>query len=175
MMKKQKLPMKREFSAGGVVYKKEGQDFLWLLGKHSGYHKWVLPKGKIEEGEKGRETAVREVEEEVGVKARVIEQKPIHKDQYWFMAELKKEQVSESGPVRRVLKYQENEDFGQATKKVKVFKSVSFYLMEYESGDPEDHDWEMEEAGWYSLGEALEKMAFEGEKEALRRAAELVT
>ena len=38
----------------------------WLIGKHSGYHKWVLPKGLIEKGEKGYETAVREVQEEMG-------------------------------------------------------------------------------------------------------------
>ncbi len=63
-MKKQKS--KREFSAGGVVFKGK----KWLVCKHSGYHKWVLPKGLVEEGESLQTTAVRGVEEEGGVKCR---------------------------------------------------------------------------------------------------------
>ncbi|WP_245586396.1 NUDIX hydrolase [Olivibacter sitiensis] len=49
-------------AAGGLVRNGRG-DFLFIyrLGK------WDLPKGKLEEGEKMRETAVREVEEECGI------------------------------------------------------------------------------------------------------------
>ena len=63
---------KREFSAGGVVYKKDKSGVKWLVCKHSGYHKWVLPKGLVEEGDGLKETAVREVKEECGIKTRVI-------------------------------------------------------------------------------------------------------
>ena len=50
---KKVLSSKREFSAGGVVFKKLSVlssqfSVVFLLGKHSGYHKWVLPKGLIE-------------------------------------------------------------------------------------------------------------------------------
>lgn len=50
-------------AAGGLVKNGEG-DFLFIhrLGK------WDLPKGKVDEGEKMREAAVREVEEECGIK-----------------------------------------------------------------------------------------------------------
>jgi len=177
-----KLPLKREFSAGGAVYKKlDGGGVVWLLGKHSGYHKWVLPKGMIEEGEKGIETAVRETREEMGVEARVVGQKPIHKDQYFFVAELKTEKQKDGEtakqiePVRRVKTYQEDPNFeAENSHKVRVFKTVSFYLMEYVGGDPKDHDWEMEKAGWFLFEEASDKLAFLGEREALEKAQVLL-
>ncbi len=118
---------------------------FFLIGKHSGYHKWVLPKGLIEKGEHGWQTAVRETEEEMGVKAKLMSKKPIHKVQYFYYAD-----------------------------KTKVFKTVSFYLGEHVAGDPKNHDWEMEEAGWYPFKEALKKMAFDGEKEALKKAQEMI-
>lgn len=187
-----KQDFRREFSAGGVVFKKlETQNskfkIKWLIGKHSGYHKWVLPKGLIEEGERGFETATREVEEEMGIKAKLISGKAIHTVKYYYWAEFKKEsgimnpanqagkqklrddneiisykQSDEKSPTRRVSKYQE-----EGGRKVRVFKVVSFYLMEYVSGDPKEHDWEMEEAGWFAFDEARDKLAFEGEREAL--------
>jgi 8-oxo-dGTP pyrophosphatase MutT (NUDIX family) len=179
-MKNKKLAFKREFSAGGVVYKEYGvgskkYEVKWLVGKHSGYHKWVLPKGLIEKGERGFDTALREVEEEMGVRAKLISERPIHKEQYWFVAELKDREsaVSEESkkkPIRRVAVYQETPEFDKSKGKTRVFKTVSFYLMEFVSGDPKDHDWEMEEAGWYLFKEAVEKLAFKGEKEALRQA-----
>lgn len=177
---------KREFSAGCVVFKKpktknQKPKTLFLLGKHSGYHKWVLPKGLIEEGEKGWQTAVRETEEEMGVKCRIIEKKPIHIERYFYWADLKKLKVKSpklkvsvknskiNKPTRRVEKYQE-----QGGRKTKVFKTVSFYLAEYVSGNPKDHGWEMEDAGWFEYEKALELMAFKGEKEALKKAKKLL-
>lgn len=186
---------KREFSAGCVVYKqlkansspasprrsrgRAKPKAVFLLGKHSGYHKWALPKGLIEEGEKGYQAAVRETEEEMGVKARLVDKKPIHKEQYIFHADYKSQpqisndkflisnKMSNAKPKRRVKKYQES-----GGGKIKVFKTVSFYLAEYQSGDPKDHDWEMEDGGWFTYEKALELMAFKGEKEALQKAKE---
>jgi 8-oxo-dGTP pyrophosphatase MutT (NUDIX family) len=55
-------------AAGGVVYNKEGKILLiHRLGK------WDLPKGKRDDGEKARQTAVREVEEECNVKVKLGE------------------------------------------------------------------------------------------------------
>ena len=60
--------------AGGVVYRVKDAT-LELLLVSSRYDKsiWVLPKGHIEPGESSDETAVREVFEEAGVTARVVE------------------------------------------------------------------------------------------------------
>ncbi|TDO24669.1 NUDIX hydrolase [Pedobacter duraquae] len=50
-------------AAGGLVQNASG-DFLFIFRNK----RWDLPKGKVEKGEKMREAAVREVEEECGVK-----------------------------------------------------------------------------------------------------------
>jgi len=146
-----------------------------LLGKHSGYHKWVLPKGLIEKEEKGWQTAIRETEEELGIKVKLLNQKPIYIIKYVYMVDYNnssKEVTANSQKKkleRRVKKYQES-----GGEKTKVFKTVSFYLAEYVSGNPKDHGWEMEDAGWFKYKKALEKLAFKGEKEALSRAKDLM-
>lgn len=53
-------------AAGGVLYQAGTFPKKVLLIKRNGF--WDLPKGKLEEGETLEECAVREVEEEVGVK-----------------------------------------------------------------------------------------------------------
>ncbi len=63
MMKTFKSKLKVYKAAGGLVYNKNGEVlFIHRNGK------WDLPKGGVEKGEKNREAAVREVEEETGVK-----------------------------------------------------------------------------------------------------------
>ena len=60
--------MIEEISSGGVVI--FGNTIL-LLKKFNG--DWVLPKGRVEKGEKIRDAALREVLEESGVKAEIDE------------------------------------------------------------------------------------------------------
>jgi len=60
--------------AGGVVYRlKEAIPELLLVSSRFDKSIWVLPKGHIEPGESSDETAVREVFEEAGVTARIVE------------------------------------------------------------------------------------------------------
>ena len=60
--------------AGGVVYRlKEATPELLLVSSRFNKSIWVLPKGHIESGESSDQTAVREVFEEAGVTARVVE------------------------------------------------------------------------------------------------------
>ncbi|MCG2691217.1 NUDIX domain-containing protein [Microgenomates group bacterium] len=134
---------KREFSAGGAVYKKNGDKILWLVCKHSGYHKWVLPKGLIDEGEKAEETAVREVEEECGIKTKIIAKIP------------------------------EPEKYIYTMNNVKIFKMVFYFLLEYISGDINNHDFEMEEVEWLEFEKAKEKLNFHGAKKVLEKARQL--
>ena len=65
--------MKREFSAGGVLVRRfRGRWWLAAIrpnGKREGT--WALPKGLIDPGESGAETAVREVAEETGLSGRL--------------------------------------------------------------------------------------------------------
>lgn len=85
--------MKFEFSAGGIVFKKperKKDSILILVAQHSYHHGWVFPKGLIgdkehNKGEKKEVTAVREVEEETGVKAKIIA--PLEKIAFWYKFE----------------------------------------------------------------------------------------
>lgn len=128
--------MKFQFSAGGIVYKKDTGKVSILLGKHSGYHKWVFPKGIIGdkvEKETKEDTAVREVWEETGITAKIIQQ--LHPQTYWFQAE------------------------GE-----KIKKTVYFFLMEYVSGDTKDHDWEMEDVQWIAMDEVEKYLTYPSDK-----------
>ncbi|TAF65972.1 MAG: NUDIX hydrolase [Cytophagales bacterium] len=78
-------------AAGGVVSAKEGILLIYRL------HKWDLPKGKIEPNENPKIAAIREIEEECGIKAFIAQkitttwhyyqqdQVPILKKTYWYL------------------------------------------------------------------------------------------
>jgi 8-oxo-dGTP pyrophosphatase MutT (NUDIX family) len=60
--------------AGGVVFRKLDDTFKYLLIQATkDPMQWVLPKGHIEPGESAREAAVREVQEETGDWAQVVD------------------------------------------------------------------------------------------------------
>lgn len=74
-----------EFSAGGVIFKKVAKDFkivLCLQQKLSGMKVYCLPKGHIEKNEDPMKTALREVEEEAGITAKII--KPLSHITFFF-------------------------------------------------------------------------------------------
>jgi 8-oxo-dGTP pyrophosphatase MutT (NUDIX family) len=76
--------MRREFSAGGVLVRRlRGRWFVAAIrpaGKPAGL--WALPKGQIDSGESGEATALREVEEETGVRGRSLGK--LGEARYWF-------------------------------------------------------------------------------------------
>ena len=148
--------MMEESSAGGVVSRKS--DGKFLIGKHSGYHKWVLPKGLVERGESPQEAAVREVREEVGVVARITDLTPLKRIEYWYYADLD----TSGKTTRRVAKYAED---GGA--KTRIHKMVVFYLMEMDK-DLGKEGWEMEARKWVTFEEGMKLLAFESEREVLR-------
>ena len=61
-----KIPL--QVAAGGVITNKKGQ-VLFIFRNN----KWDLPKGKLDKGESLKEAALREVEEETGVKGLKLE------------------------------------------------------------------------------------------------------
>ena len=68
-------------SCGGVVIYR-GKILTLYKSYKNKYEGWVLPKGTVEEGENFKDTAIREVREEAGVKASII--KYVGKSQYNF-------------------------------------------------------------------------------------------
>jgi len=61
----------KEISAGGVVYR-HGDQGLEIQLIQDRYGKISLPKGKMEPGETVEQTALREIEEETGLKGRIV-------------------------------------------------------------------------------------------------------
>ncbi len=73
--------MENAVSCGGVVIFR-GKILLLYKNYHNRYEGWVLPKGTVENGETHEQTALREVHEETGVKATIIEY--LGKSEYTF-------------------------------------------------------------------------------------------
>lgn len=84
-------------AAGGIVLNKDGK-ILWIFRRG----KWDLPKGKADAGETPEQTAIREVQEECGIKTLRIKdflgnayhiypitkgKKAVFKTTHWFLME----------------------------------------------------------------------------------------
>jgi 8-oxo-dGTP pyrophosphatase MutT (NUDIX family) len=52
----------------------------------------------------------------------------------------------------------------------RVYKTVHFYLFDYQSGSTADHDHEVEEARWMPLADALTALSYPGERALIERA-----
>lgn len=137
-------PTVSQVSAGGVAVR-EG---LIALIKTTEEGRWQLPKGLIDPGETPEQAALREVNEEAGIKCEIVELLEVI--EYWFYG-------SYDGPRKR------------------YHKKVHFYLMQYISGDVADHDHEVTEARWVSPADALEMLSFQNEKDVLTKAISLVS
>jgi diadenosine hexaphosphate hydrolase (ATP-forming) len=107
-------PARREVSAGGVLFRGRG-DAVVLL--HRRNNTWVMPKGHVEPGETADQAALREVAEETGLQARIVqkvgttryvfrppwESAPIEKTVHWFLMEVADLQVALEPWFDRVL------------------------------------------------------------------------
>lgn len=142
--------MVRQFSAGGLVFKKAEDRILWLIRKpavNENYHGntgWSFPKGWIDEGEKREEAAAREVREEGGVMATVM--KKLVTIKVFFTSE----------------------------KKERVMKFITYFLMKYEGDVPEGFGWETAEVKWVTREEAETLLAYKKDKDNLRIAQRMV-
>ena len=138
--------MREEFSAGGIVFKKEGGKILILISQHSGHHGWVFPKGHVGDtiqGETAKEAALREVKEETGIDGTILQ--PLSLVDYWY-----------------VLKGE------------KRHKTVQYFLMEYKSGKIEDHGWEMEQVAWLPTDQIKDRLTYDGDKKVWEEAEKLL-
>lgn len=132
-----------QISAGGIVFKKN----LWLVGRHSQHKGWVFLKGLVgdKDSEESMETAaLREVKEEGGITAKIINHKPI----------------------KTGYEYEFNDTI--------IKKKVYYFLMEYVSGDTKNHDWEMSQVKFISEKAVKKILTYESEKTAFMEIIKLL-
>jgi 8-oxo-dGTP pyrophosphatase MutT (NUDIX family) len=137
--------VKREFSAGGVLVRRlSGR---WMVaairpgGKPNGL--WALPKGRIDPGERGEETALRVVAEETGAHGRSL---------------------GKLGDVRYTFTWE-----GERIFKVVSFFLVRY--VGGRLGDlPPAFRHEVAEVRWLPLEEAPRLLAYGGEREMAQKA-----
>ena len=139
--------MKREFSAGGVLVRR--LNGRWVVaairpaGKPPGL--WALPKGRIDAGERGEETALREVAEETGAHGRSLGK--LGDVRYWFNWH------------------------GERIFKVVSFFLVRYEGGRL--GDlPAEHRHEVAEVRWLPLEDAPRLLTYAGEQDMARKALE---
>ena len=149
-MVEEKSKWKKEISAGGVVYKKEsGSIFILLINPKSRdfgppEDYWTFPKGKQDIDGEDLKQVALRETREEGGVTAEIEH--------------------ELGYV----KYFRNWDGDEA------IKFVHYFLMKYLDGQPEDHDEEVAEAGWFELTEVETKLKFKTDKEIFEKARKII-
>jgi 8-oxo-dGTP pyrophosphatase MutT (NUDIX family) len=134
------LAVRYRRSAGGVVYRWRGRRVEVCLIATAGKTRWQLPKGRIERGETREEAALREVQEETGLEGRIEE----------LLGEIS---------FRYVRKHRK-----------RIHKRVVFFLMAYVDGSTDDHDDEVDEARFFAIEDALDRLTFESERDMVSRA-----
>lgn len=135
----------KEISSGGVVVRRTDLGLRVLLIKDS-YGHWTWPKGNIEKGETPQEAAIREIGEETALKN-----------------------------VRLIDRIAEMQYFYKRNKKL-IFKKVHIYLFEAEGdGQIAALKSEIEDARWFSSGQALETIEYKGAKAVLKKALDRFT
>lgn len=161
--------LKREFSSGGVVFKKVSDsvsnpnNFLFLVTKSKPSIEfpndyWRLPKGWIDDSSDGfnpgpiasgqvkvtdvdlEKTAIKEVKEEGGVEAKILK------------------------------KIKTTNFFYKHKTRGLILKFVTFYLMEYIKETEEGFGFETEKVEWLNYEDAYEKLTNKKEKEILNLA-----
>lgn len=141
------IPTRRQVSAGGVVYRVQGDKTEVALISVGEDKRWQLPKGMIGNDETPETAAQREVREEAGVDTELVA--PIDTIEYWYYSTSR-------------------------GRRIRLHKFVHFYLMRYLSGDVQDHDYEVNEARWVEINQAQAMLAFENEKKVLKLARKMI-
>ena len=140
-------PVKSTTSYGGIVVRTGGDGAEVALIKprsDDGKEVWALPKGAKEPDESPEQAALREVREETGLDAEIVEaMEPIT---YWF---------------------------AWAPEQVRYRKTVRYFLMRHTGGDPVSDGVEVADVRFVPLARAAEQASYASERKVLKAAADL--
>ena len=144
------------WSAGGVVLRPDPQDSTALtvaLCHRKSESLWALPKGTPEKDETIAQTATREVTEETGL---IVEIGPPIDDTFYSFFSTASETTGD-------LPF-------DAKGKIRIDKTVHWYLMKYVRGDITNHDCEYDDVEWIKIEEALKRLTHRNEARVLEKA-----
>jgi 8-oxo-dGTP pyrophosphatase MutT (NUDIX family) len=102
----------------------------------------------VEQGESLQQAACREVFEETGLEGEVIEK----------LGDISYRYTNKRNPGEPV----------------RVFKRVHFFLLRWTRGEVHGHDYEVDEARWFCLDEALAVLSYPTEKKMMNRAVAII-
>ena len=144
------------WSAGGVVLRPDPQDntaLIVALCHRRSESLWALPKGTPEKDETVAQTAEREVTEETGL---VVEIGPPIDNTFYSFFRTAAETAGD-------LPF-------DSKSKIRIDKTVHWYLMKYVRGDISDHDNEYDDVEWIKIDEALKRLTHRNEARVLEKA-----
>ena len=131
-------PMDEIVAAGGIVVdSRDGRAPRVLLVHRPKYNDWSFPKGKLDPGEAIEAAALREVEEETGLQCRIIRGLSSVRYQYGARA----------GSLRP--------------------KVVHYFLMEAKGGEIHVNMYEIDEARWCDVSDAMARLRYDHDRELL--------
>ena len=137
--------IKNLISSGGVIVKVSDKGIEVVIVSVRGSKAWCIPKGIIDKGEEPPETALREIREETGLTGKILEK--IGSISYWYF--LKEDML-------------------------KIHKTVHLYLLNYVSGNTDDHDHEVDEARWFMIDEAIHTLSHKSERDIMQKAKGMI-
>ena len=141
--------MKKERSAGAIIFRLEKGIPLYLLlhypSARSKKEYWDLPKGHMEKGEQEKDTVVREVGEETGLKDIEFFDGFREEIRYWFQS-----------------------------KDQKISKTVAFYLAQTKQKEVSISSEHLGFL-WLGFEEAREKLTYKNAKQVLKKARDFLS
>jgi len=144
-----------EKASGVVIFRSENEEIYYLILDY-GYDYWGFSKGHMERGENSKETALREVEEETGIKDLNFIENFEEKSEYSY--EVNGEKIFKK----------DNKNFSSLNDK-NIFKIVSYFLAETKTKKIAISS-EHKAYKWLTYQDAFEKLTYKDCKETLEKA-----
>jgi len=141
----------KEFSAGAVIFKREGNEILFLVVYSARNKAWGFPKGHLDLGETEKKAAVREIKEETGL------------DNLQFIDGFSEKAAYETISKRPPFKGE------------KIEKYVTYFLCEAKDQDVAVDGREISDYRFLSLNQAKKAVKFQNLKIILRRAYDFLS